>query len=167
MREIPVSEVLTIVADKLANGGAFLNCSDGVRNNVMTIGWGGINTYFNSNCFVVPVRTSRYSHQLMQKNASFTVSIPLHDMRKELAFAGTKSGRDVDKFSGHGLTAIPAQSVDIPIVQECELHLECVAQGTVQMTADLMGDDVLAKWYPTKDMHTLYFGKIVRCYYLD
>ena len=53
----------------------------------------------------------------MIKNAGeFTVSVPTKvPLAEELKFAGTKSGRDFNKFDGHGLTALPAQEVGAPI----------------------------------------------------
>ena len=86
------------------------------------------------------------------------------DMRAQLAFAGSRSGRDVNKFEGHGLTAAPAQAVNVPIVAECELQLECEPMGRVAFQADQLPGDVLARFYPTQDMHTLFLGRIVKCY---
>ena len=111
------------------------------------------------------MRTSRHSFALLKKNGAYTVSIPLHDMRKELAFAGSASGRDVDKFTGHGLTPAPAQAVTVPIVRECELHIECEPFGFTALDPANLTDDVANRFYPTSDMHTLFLGKVVRCYY--
>jgi len=160
-------QVAQIIAEKLADGGIFLTASDGLRHNVMTIGWGGVTTFYGAPCFLAPVRTSRHTFQMLQKNPTYTVSIPLHNMRTELAFAGSKSGRDVDKFNGHGLTAIPAQAVNVPVVQECELHLECTPFGHVALDPAGLIDEVNSRFYPTGDMHTFFLGKIVRCYYSD
>ena len=167
MREVPVTEVAQIIAEKLGGSGLFLSASDGVHSNVMTIGWGGLTTFFGTGCFLAPVRTSRFTYQLLQKNGAFTVSIPLHDMRAELGFAGSKSGRDLDKFVGHGLTAAPAQAVKAPIVQECELHIECVPFGSVALNPATLQSEIVSRFYPTEDMHTFFLGKVVRCYYLD
>lgn len=167
MREVSISEVSGIITQQMGNGGVFLCANDGQRSNVMTIGWGGVNTFFGSPCFLAPVRASRFTYAMLMKNANYTVSIPLHDMRAELAFAGSRSARDVDKFSGHGLTAAPAQQVNVPIVGECELHLECTPLGRVAQEGELLPEEVLSRWYVTRDMHTFFLGKVVRCYYLD
>lgn len=167
MREVPVTEVAQIIAEKLLGGGMFLTASDGVHNNVMTIGWGGLTTFYGTACFLAPVRTSRHTFGILKKNGAFTVSIPLHDMRRELAFAGSKSGREVDKFSGHGLTAAHAQAVNVPIVKECELHIECEPFGNVALNPSGLTDEVNSRFYPTGDMHTFFLGKIVRCYYTE
>ena len=95
MREVPVAGVAEIITKQLRNGGVFLCADDGKRSNVMTIGWGGLNVFFGDYCFLAPVRKSRFSYGLLQKNGAFTISVPLKDMRAELNFAGTKSGRDM------------------------------------------------------------------------
>ena len=167
MREIPASEIAGIVAEQLGNGGVFLCTADEEQRNVMTIGWGGVTRFFNDLCFLAPVRTSRHTFGILKRNPKFTVSVPLHAMRAELAFAGSKSGRDVNKFEGHGITAAPAQVVNVPIVAECELHIECEPAAFAELYPEQVEPAVLERWYPTRDMHTYFIGKIVRCYYTD
>ncbi len=167
MHDVPVNEVANIIAGQMKNGGVFLCTRADGQDNVMTIGWGGLTVFFGADCFLVPVRTSRYTYGMLQKNGEFTVSIPLHDMRRELGVAGSKSARDVDKFSGFGMTAVPAQQVDAPIVSECELQIECTPLGSVTQTAEQLNQDVLDRFYASRDMHTFFLGKIVRCYYKD
>ncbi len=167
MRDVPVTEVANLITEKMANGGVFVCVADGKTQNVLTVGWGGVNTFFGAPCFLAPVRLSRHSHGILLKNGSFTVSVPLHDMRKQLNFAGTKSGRDVDKFAGHGLTAAPAQAVNAPIVRECELQLECEGLGYVEQKAETLNPEIRDRIYADGDMHTFFLGRIVRCYYTD
>ena len=167
MRDISIPEAAKLVAEQIVNPGAFLCSSDGEHQNVMTIGWGGVNNFYQFGCFITAVRKSRYTYELLRRNGSFTVSVPLHDMRKEIGFAGTKSGRDVNKFDGHGLTAAPAQHVNVPIVKECELQIECEPFGFMELKPENLPADVLERWYPDRDMHWYFLGKIVKCYRLD
>ena len=164
MKEIPVTQAAQTIAEKLSTGGVFLCTSAAGQRNVMTIGWGGLTAFYGVPCFIAPVRDSRYSYGLLRKNGAFTVSIPLHEMQRQLMVAGTKSGRDIDKFDGLGMTALPAQQVHAPIVAECELHLECEPMGYLRLDPETLTDFVLGRWYPTGDMHTLFLGKVVRCY---
>jgi len=167
MREIPVTEIAGTVLAKMRSGGVFLNTTDGQKPNTMVIGWGGVNAFYSTYCFTAPVKWSRYTYKILQKNGAFTVSVPLHDMKEQLAFAGSKSGRDVDKFTGHGLTAAPAQAVNAPIIRECELHIECEPLSVVQQQPEQIKKDVLDRCYPDGDLHALFIGKIVKCYYTD
>ncbi len=164
IRDIPIDEVIPVITQKLKNGGIFLTTPGPDHPNTMTIGWGGIGTFFNRDHFFVPVRKSRYTYGLLEKAGVFTLSIPLEDMREALAFAGTRSGRDVNKFECHGLTALNGQEVAAPIIGECGLHLECRITAQAPVAMDSVSGPTLARWYGDADMHTLFFGEVLRCY---
>lgn len=147
----------------LSKQGVFL-CAGTKPANVMTIGWGNVGYIWGKPVFMVMVRQSRYTHRFLAQHGEFTVSVPTTDMKKALAYCGTKSGRDGDKFTGAGITAAAAQKVAVPVVGECGLFYECrviyqqdmVPSGLVKAEQD--------KWYSDGDYHTLYFGEIVACY---
>jgi len=167
MKEILYTEAMARTTQKLSKGGAFLTVG-GSTPNTMTIGWGAIGFFWNRPVFLVVVRLSRHTHDMLISSGTFTVSVPTNrDLKAELAFAGTASGRDVDKFSGHGLTAAPGLKVDAPIVAECGLHFECQVRLTQEMTADRMDPGVLKTAYPQGDLHTMFFGEILTCYETD
>ena len=168
-REIPWQEAAPLVAAQFP-AGLFLNTyAENKVPNTMTIGWGGFVRFFEKQLFMVPVRKSRYTYDLLQKNDAFTVSVPLEGMKAELAFAGTNSGRDLNKFQGHGLTAVPAQEVNVPIIKECGLHLECKVLFTSDLKKENVEKKMRARWYTPheNDMHTFFFGEILRCYYTN
>lgn len=164
MKQVPYNQYLVEVEQHLKQGGVFLSAK-AEKINTMVIGWGGINVYWGKPIFVVPVRKSRYTHGLIEKSGEFTVSIPLkEDMRKALAFCGTKSGRDFDKFKECNLTPEPGQKVNAPIIKECSLHYECKVVYKQDMIPDNLDAEIDKKFYPSPDYHTLYFGEIVACY---
>ena len=158
---LPGAETRFIEA--ITHGGAFLSVG-GPRPNTMTIGWGSIGDFWNRDVMTVAVRPSRFTHEILEREGEFTVSVPAADrpLSRELRFAGTVSGRDEDKFRGHGLTAAPAKSVGAPIVGECALHFECRVLCRTEM--DHMAPGVLPRFYPDGDLHTLYLAEVVACY---
>ncbi len=167
MKELDYREGMALLADRLAHGGAFLSVA-GDRPNTMTIGWGTIGTIWGKPILMVMVRPQRHTYGLINAAGEFTVSVPTdRPLRAELAYAGTASGRDEDKFDGHGLTAAPAQIVGAPIVAECGLHFECRTLMTQEMAKDGISPWVLEHAYPLRDFHRLYFGEIVACYRTD
>lgn len=167
MREISYLDALRETTERMANGGVFLTVG-GSAPNTMTIGWGAVGFYWRKPVFTVVVRPQRHTYDILKREGAFTVSVPTADpLKAQLGFAGTKSGADVTKFDGHGLTAIPAQVVDAPIVKECGLHFECVVKLIQDMTPDKMDAEVLDSCYPARDMHTMFFGEIVACYRTD
>ncbi len=166
MKKVEVKEIANIVFEKIPKG-FFLTTGNGSVNNTMTIGWGGLQVMHSKDCFLVPVRESRYTYSLLNQNPYFTISIPLHDMKEQLKFAGTKSGRDTNKWLNHGLSSQKSQVVNIPIVKECELHLECKVISFADMVDESIEKATRSRNYPDGNLHRFYIGEIVACYYTD
>ncbi|MDD3839792.1 MAG: flavin reductase family protein [Clostridia bacterium] len=149
---------------QMTKGGLFLT-TKGKKLNTMVIGWGGINVYFRIPIFIVPVRESRYTHQIMENSREFTVSIPqMGTLKKELSFCGTKSGRDFDKFKECGLTPIEAKQVSVPVIKECKMHFECEIIYKQHMIGKNLDNEIDNAVYSDSDYHSFYFGKILTCY---
>lgn len=141
--------------------GAFLVAGEGKDANVMTIGWGFFGYMWRKKVFIAPIRSSRFTHEILDKYGYFTVSFPKeNDMKKELGFAGSKSGRDVDKFNELSLEKIPAPNSNTYFVGGCEDYIECKIVAKADLTHDML-DGVCDAFYKDNDMHTLYFGEII------
>ncbi|HHT37715.1 MAG: flavin reductase family protein [Candidatus Wallacebacter cryptica] len=165
-QDVQITDYLEIVYQKLAKGGVFLTAQNQSSLNTMTIGWGGITHFWAKPIFIVPVRRSRYTYDLIDSAGEFTVSVPLEaDLSAQLRFCGTHSGRDVDKFQSAGITAVPGQVISTPVIAQCELHFECKTVYKQTMDPAFLDAAVQERWYP--DYHTLYFGEIVACYRID
>jgi flavin reductase (DIM6/NTAB) family NADH-FMN oxidoreductase RutF len=162
MKSVDFCEYINLVTEKMRGNGVFLTV--GSTPNTMTMGWGSIGYFWGQPVFIVPVRYSRFTHSLLENSDEFTVSVPLSDMKKELAFCGSKSGRDVDKIAALGLKTHPSRSLNTPIILNAGLHFECrVIFKTDCLEADLPAS-FKAQWYPDNNFHTLYFGQIIDCY---
>lgn len=167
MKDMNYSEVIGTINERLANGGVFMNTGVDTPN-TMTIGWAYMGTSWRKNIFIAMVRPQRHTYELIEKTGEFTVSVPTaNPMRAELGFAGTASGRDVNKFEGHGLTAAPAQQVNAPVVKECGLHIECRVVSRQLLSGEQMDESIRGRAYPESDYHMLYFGEVVACYSTD
>jgi Conserved protein/domain typically associated with flavoprotein oxygenases, DIM6/NTAB family len=148
--------------------GAFLTVQQGEHVNTMTIGWGTVGYMWNRPVLMVPVRYSRYTHTLIENATSFTVSLPVtKDLKKELAFCGSKSGRDLDKIKECGLTLEASQSVGVasPIIGECELHIECKIVYKQPMGSEHLSEQIVEAQYKNEDYHVQYYGEIMNAYY--
>lgn len=164
---VPYDQYLKEVTHHLTSGGIFLT-TKAEKVNSMIIGWGGLTYYWNKPIFLVPVRTSRYTHQALDSTGYFTVSIPMgRDLKKAISFCGTKSGRDYDKLKECGLTAISGQSVPVPIIGECNLHYECQVVYKQTMDPRHLSSKINEKSYVDSDYHTMFYGEIVTCYTTD
>ena len=144
--------------------GAFLTVRHGHRVNTMTIGWGTFGVIWTRPVFMVAVRNTRHTFKLIERAPDYTVSVPTTTEAKgALAFCGTHSGKDWDKFAETGLSAITARAVASPLVDVEGIHYECRTLLREAMAPDLMAPELLS-YYPEKDYHSLYFGEVVACY---
>lgn len=162
--EINYNEMTKQMLEQLPKG-AFLTVKDRDKPNTMVIGWGNIGFIWQKPIFQVLVRYSRYTYQLLENSREFTISIPIKkDLKKAIAFCGSKSGRDFDKFKECNLTALPGKVVNTPIIGECDLHYECRIVYQQVMEPALLSKDIREHMYPKGDYHVMYFGEIVACY---
>ena len=77
--------------------GILLTTKRGEEVNSMTIGWGTMGVDWSLPMFIVYVRESRYTKQLLEENGEFTINVPMGDVDKNiLSVCGTKSGRDMN-----------------------------------------------------------------------
>ena len=153
--------------DALSGDGVFLVSVD--RNgkaNPMTIGWGQVGIVWRRAVFTVLVRRSRYTHGCLLHSEEFTVNVPpLGQLKEELLFCGTKSGRDVDKSAELNLSPVPGRAVSTPIIDACSLHYECRILARKQLEkSDLVSSDVLSTYYGSDDHHMIVIGEIVAAY---
>jgi flavin reductase (DIM6/NTAB) family NADH-FMN oxidoreductase RutF len=152
----------------LEERGAFLTVKDDKnRINTMTIGWGNIGYEWGRPVFIVLVRESRYTHELLENAKDFTISIPLDDkMNEALGFCGGKSGRDCDKFKECDLDIINSKSVESPAIAN-QMIYECKIVYKHPMDLNTLDLAIKDEWYNKGDRHTMYYGEIVNCYCND
>lgn len=149
----------------LRASGVFVTC--GVkRSNVMTTHWGTLGTLWNRDVFILPVRESKLSHEIIEQTKSFAVSVPVKDMRNEIALCDHISGFYVNKFEELHLHPKRARKVEAYILGECGLIVECKVVATVDLNADNTSKALYEDMYARADFHTLYIGEIVEAYNL-
>ena len=166
MKRVDYMDVAPKAMEQIKKG-AFLTVKSGKAINTMTIGWANIGHVWRKPIIMVAVRLSRHTYSVIETAEDFTVSIPSSDMKKEIMFCGTKSGRDYNKFKECNLQTSDSQKVITPIIKVPGLHYECkIVYKSAMNPADL-NKDYDAALYPEKDYHTLYFGEIVDGYETD
>ncbi|TDO78337.1 flavin reductase (DIM6/NTAB) family NADH-FMN oxidoreductase RutF [Halanaerobium saccharolyticum] len=164
MKKIAFDQVLNDYKEVLPQG-VFLTTKDGQEVNTMTMGWGTTGFIWNQDILMVPVRKSRHTHQLIENSEYFTVSVPLNDqLKKELQFCGTKSGRDYNKIDELNLELVEVKECDVPVIKGNDLHFICKIKYQQDMLLKNLDEDVSEKNYPNQDMHTFYYGEVVAVY---
>ncbi|HAM36305.1 MAG TPA: flavin reductase [Elusimicrobia bacterium] len=146
--------------------GAFLVAQDEKhRPNAMTIGWAAIGVIWGEPILTVLVRPSRHTFGLMEKAKRFSVCIPpAGKLGKELAFCGSRSGRDCDKIKECGLKLAAGKEPDVSVLADCVLFYECETVHKTHVLKDNLEAGIIARYYPRGDFHTIYNGRILHAY---
>ena len=144
--------------------GAFLTSEFNGKVNTMTIGWGMEGKCWGKPVFVAMVRQSRYTLEILDQAKSFTVSIPKSgEMKKELGYLGTVSGRNEDKIKISGITLIEAEKITGKLIGGCQSYYECKILFSQQMDKNCFvdGGEIDDKMYKDGDYHYIIFGEIL------
>lgn len=144
-------------------GSDWLLLTAGVKDdfNTMTISYGTLGELWHRPIAYCYVRPTRYTYQFMEKHNYFTLTSFDEKYRDVLKLCGTKSGRDIDKISGIGLTPVEDDSGTI-YFEEARLVLIC--RKIYYQDIDPAGflDDKIDTEY-NNDYHRVYIGQIIRC----
>jgi flavin reductase (DIM6/NTAB) family NADH-FMN oxidoreductase RutF len=114
------------------------------KDNIITLAW------VSTVCFDPPmvgcaIRDTRYSHELIKNSGEFVINMPSETIVKETDFCGQVSGRDTDKFAACNFTKGKASQVDVPLIEECPINIECTVRKIVHLgTHDLFIGEVVA-----------------------
>ena len=134
------------------------------KSNAMTIGWGGIGTFWQRPAMTVYVAEQRYTKKFMDDSEYFTVmSFDVKDS-KVLNYMGTKSGRDGDKAQALGLhTAYTANGT--PYYTEATMVIECKIMFAAPLDPQHFKSDVPKKVYGNPaSVHSMYIGEVVNAW---
>lgn len=92
--------------------------------NAMTAAWIA-NICHQPPSVAVAIRPSRYTYELIEQTGCFAVNIPGVENARETDYFGIISGRDEDKFEKTGLTTTKGKKVQVPLINEFPINLEC------------------------------------------
>lgn len=107
----------------------------------------------------VVIRPQRYTKTFMDRAETFSLSVFPEELRGMMNYMGTVSGRDEDKIAKSGLTERKEDGA--PVFEESRLALVCRKLFAQPMEESAFLDkDVVGRWYPEKDFHTLYIAEI-------
>lgn len=110
-----------------------VSCSDREgKPNIITIAWAGT---INSKppMVSISIRKERYSYNLIKEKKQFVINLTTRKLAFAADFCGVKSGRDVDKFEAIKLTPEKASVVDVPMIKESPLNIECTVKDIIEL----------------------------------
>lgn len=152
---------------EILSKGAFLTTKVGDKVNSMSIAWGSIGFMWNKPVFMVMVRPQRYTYGLIERSNEFTVTIPYKEVKKEIAFLGTKSGKTLNKLQELKINTIVGEKINTPVLDMKGMHFECKVVYKTEMTNNNLDPQIDTDKYPEKDYHILYFGEILSSYTIE
>ncbi|MFQ7583234.1 MAG: flavin reductase family protein [[Clostridium] symbiosum] len=94
------------------------------KSNIITIAWTGT-VCTNPPMAYISVRPERYSSGMLKETGEFVINLTTEKLVRATDYCGVKSGRDTDKWKETGLTPIPAQEVNVPLIKESPVNIEC------------------------------------------
>lgn len=102
-----------------------VTCSNGRgEDNVLTIAWTGT-VCTNPPMTYISVRPERYSYHIIKESEEFIINLTTKELAKATDFCGVRSGKDIDKFEQMHLTKQKAKVVNVPMIAESPVNIEC------------------------------------------
>lgn len=176
-REIAVFDYSKEILEALKKG-ILLTTKTDEKVDSMVIGWGTLGVEWGKEIFTVFVRENRFTKEQLEKNAEFTINIPIGDYDKNIIkVCGTESGYDIDKVEKLGLTLESGDKISVPGIKEFPLTIECKVIYKQDQEKKLISKEDREKYYPedvdssfhgaNKDYHIAYYGEIVNAYIIE
>ena len=134
--EIPVPVVL-------------VSCGTGDDSSLITISW--LSVLSESPPRIgVSVRPQRHSFTLLNAHKEMAINVPTPNLLEETDFCGRYSAWRVNKWRSTGLTKAAGVKVNVPVVKECPVNIECrrVGESLPMGSHHLFVYDVLAVQVP-------------------
>ena len=145
---------------KIGKEWALVTAGNKQKCNTMTVSWGGLGVIWGKDVVYIFVRDSRYTKEFIDNGDFFSLAFFDKAYKDALAYCGTASGRDDDKWAKANLT--PAFRHSIPYPDEANLVILCKKMASVPMPKETFNDsEIMEKWYKDNDMHTMYVGEII------
>jgi flavin reductase (DIM6/NTAB) family NADH-FMN oxidoreductase RutF len=138
MLPLPVS----LVTCRYKNG-------DESTDNIIPLSWVGIVEY-KPHLVNIVIGKGKYSARIIEKTREFGISIATVDMMEKVDICGCTHGDRVDKFKLTGLTKVAAEKIDVSLIKECPICIECIVEKVI-----------------TLEMHEMFIGKVLATHISD
>ena len=162
MHKINIAEMSFNPFDLISKQWMLISAGTEEKWNTMTASWGALGVMWGKPSATCYIRQSRYTKEFIDNSEYYTLTFLQDGHRDALSLMGSKSGRDMDKMHGSGLT--PTFIDGQPTFEEASLVLVCRKRGVTDIALSDMDGEVVSKWYGDGDCHTMYIGEIVAAY---
>ena len=160
-KEVKVDELRDNPFDLIGKQWMLITAGDEEKCNTMTASWGGVGIMWGKPTATAYIRDSRFTKEFVDDKEYFTLTFFEEEYRDALSLCGKISGRDSDKIKDAGLT--PYFVDGTAAFEEARMILVCCKVYHQRMGEENFDDKSnLDKWYPDRDMHTMYLGEITK-----
>ena len=104
----------------------------GGAQNIITVAWTGV-VCSEPAMLSIAIRPGRHSYEMIRKSGEFAINLTTAAMAPAVDWCGVKSGRGLDKFKEMKLTAMPAEHIRAPLINESPLNLECRVRQVLEL----------------------------------
>ena len=102
-----------------------VSCADkSGRDNILTVAWAGT-TCSDPPMLSISVRPERYSYHMIEETGQFVINLTTEKLAYATDYCGVRSGQDVDKWREMHLTRENADVVEVPLIRESPVNIEC------------------------------------------
>lgn len=110
-----------------------VTCADSEdKPNIITVAWTGT---INSKppMVSISVRKERYSYDLIKEKGQFAINLTTKKLAFAADFCGVKSGKEINKFEVLKLTPEKASTIEVPLIAESPVNIECVVKDILEL----------------------------------
>ncbi len=133
------------------------------RANAMTVGWGGIGCFWGVPVVFYGIRPERYTFSFAEEGSAVSLCAFSEEYAGALAYCGTHSGKEGDKWERAGLT--PMTTPDgITAAAEARLIITARKSYSARLSEDGFFNKDHLVWDRQGGYHTLYFSEICHIY---
>ncbi len=120
---------------------ALVTCRSGEKDpstdNIITIAWAGIVDNL-PNIVTISVGKGKYSEEIISRRREFGICLADVGMMEKADRCGTTHGNKTDKFAENRFSKVPAGKIDVSLVNESPVCLECRVTNTVEVPTHLV-----------------------------
>jgi len=128
----------------------------------MTIAWGFFGNMWNEYTFICAVRPNRYTYRGIKTTGKFTVNFFDENHSQALAYFGTVSGYDENKFEKGYITAEKENDGFTAAIKEARMVIECEVVTANQIEPFILKNEYTQQHYKNDNgFHTMIYGKVI------
>ena len=116
---------------------------DESTDNIIPLSWVGIVEY-QPHLVNIVIGKGKHSDRIIEKTREFGICIATVDMMEKVDICGYTHGDKVDKFKLSGLIKVTAEKIDVSLIKECPICMECIVEKVI-----------------TLETHKMFIGKVL------